>query len=250
MQAMATPIRLQKLLAEHGIASRRRAEAMICAGQVRVNGQVVQQMGVRIDPAADAVEVDGRLLALLPPPLCILLHKPVGVVSTCSDPEGRRTVLDLLPEQWSRGQGLHPVGRLDQESSGALLVTNDGELTFRLTHPRHHLPKTYLVRVVGKPGEATLQQWRSGVMLEDKPTLRAGLRVVDRFHGHTLLELTLVEGRNRQIRKVAQLLGHPVVALQRVAIGPLHLGELPPGSSRLLQDTEVEQLKAYETSGL
>jgi pseudouridine synthase len=243
---MAAPIRLQKHLADHGIASRRKAEEMICAGKVRVNGQVIRQMGVCIDPEGDSVEVEGRALAVSPPERTVLVHKPVQVVSTCSDPQGRTTVIDLIPEAWRRGQGLHPVGRLDFESSGALLVTNDGELTFRLTHPRHRLPKTYEVLVAGQPDRRTLALWRTGVLLEGKRTLPARVEILDDARDRTLLEIALVEGRNRQIRKVAQLLGHPVLRLHRVAIGRLRLGELPPGGSRLLQDAEVKQLRVWD----
>jgi len=243
---MAVSIRLQKLLAEHGIASRRRAEELIAAGLVRVNGRVVREMGVRVDPQGDAVEAEGRPL-LRPPTLrTLLLHKPVGVLSSCSDPFGRTTVIDLLPPDWQRGQGLHPVGRLDHDSSGALLITNDGDLTYRLTHPRHRIPKVYRVLVEGRPTPEALERWHTGVLLEGRPTLPARVVALEHSRALTLLEITLTEGRNRQIRKVAELLGHPVVSLQRVAIGPVKLGNLSAGKYRLLEDTEVEKMRAFE----
>jgi pseudouridine synthase len=245
---MAPPIRLQKLLAECGIASRRRSEVLISTGQVRVNGLIVQELGTRVDPEQDTVEVRGTLLRKPPAMRYILLHKPLNILSTCSDPFGRTTVLDLLPKEWRDGQGLHPVGRLDSDSSGALLITNDGELTFQLTHPRYHQPKTYEVWVSGLPNQSTLEQWRTGVLLEEKMTLPAKVDTLDQRMKHTLLRITLVEGRNRQIRKVAKLLGHPVEQLHRVAIGSVELGKLSIGSYRLLRDTEVGQLRVTGNS--
>jgi pseudouridine synthase len=245
---MAPPIRLQKLLAERGIASRRHSEVLIRTGQVRVNGQLVQELGTRVDPEQDTIEVGGAPLRKSPSMRYILLHKPLNVLSTCSDPFGRATVLDLLPQSWRDGQGLHPVGRLDNDSSGALLITNDGELTFQLTHPRYHQPKTYEVWVRGQFSQDALEQWRSGLVLEEKITLPAKVDVLDQHIKRTLLRITLVEGRNRQIRKVAQLLGHPVEQLHRVAIGSVELGELSIGSYRLLRDTEVGQLRAMGNS--
>ncbi|MBW4698029.1 MAG: rRNA pseudouridine synthase [Aphanocapsa lilacina HA4352-LM1] len=239
---MGAAIRLQKLLAEHGIASRRRAEALIVSGQVCVNGTVVDRLGTRVDPQIDLIEVSGKPLHCAPPLLYILLHKPVGWLSTCFDPRGRRTVLDLVPAEWRTGQGLHPVGRLDCDSSGALIVSNDGEFTFRLTHPRHQLPKTYRVWVRGRPAAAALGRWRSGVVLEGQRTLPAAVTVVGRAAEATELEIVLVEGRNRQIRKVAELLGHPVERLHRTAIGPVALAGLPLGAHRLLSASQIERL--------
>ncbi|AGY56666.1 pseudouridine synthase [Gloeobacter kilaueensis] len=247
---MAAPIRLQKLLAEHGIASRRRAEGLIAAGQVRVNGAVVQQLGTCVDPACDRIEVDGQLLSDQPPLRYLLLHKPVGWLSTCFDPRGRRTVMDLLPLAWRTGQGLHPVGRLDYDSSGALLISSDGALTFRMTHPSFHLPKTYRVWLAGHPGATTLERWRAGVLLEGQKTLPASVQVCERTNNSTLVEIILVEGRNRQIRKVAEFLGYPVQQLHRIAIGPIVLGNLPAGHFRELSENEIQQLQATGTSDL
>jgi 23S rRNA pseudouridine2605 synthase len=181
----------------------------------------------------------------------LLLHKPAGVVSTCRDPEGRPTVLDLLPANFS-GLGLHPVGRLDTASTGALLLTNDGDVTECLTHPRHSVPKTYHVWVRGHPPETVLTQWRQGVLLDGQLTRPAEVQVLATDRSTTLsktvtlLEIALKEGRNRQIRRVAKLLGFPVVQLHRVAIGPINLGELASGACRLLSPDEVDFLQAQQ----
>lgn len=179
-----------------------------------------------------------------------MLNKPSGVVSTCSDPRGRRTVLDLLPLHL-QNQGIHPVGRLDFHTTGALLLTNDGALTFQLTHPKHEMPKTYQVWVKGHPPPSVLTKWREGVLLDRRPTLPAEVRVLkkDRQTNKTLLEVVLKEGRNRQIRRVANLLGYPVVDLHRSAIGPLKLRSanqptLSPGDFRPLTLAEIHFLQS------
>ncbi len=247
--------RLQKILARWGVASRRQAEQLIQAGRVRLNGTVVRTLGQRADAQLDDIEVDGQRLQALnrPEALYLLLHKPAGVLCTCDDPRARRTVLDLIPVDWRRGTGLHPVGRLDADSTGALVLTNDGDLTYHLTHP--HRPdamaigqpqpvaKTYQVQVQGHPKATTLARWRAGVTLDRHRTLPAGVRLLSCDAQTTRLEIVLREGRNRQIRRVAELLGHPVLALHRLSIGPLQLGALPVGSYRLLTAAEVHQLK-------
>ncbi len=235
--------RLQKLLSQRGIASRRQSEKLILGGRVTVNGRVAE-IGQQADVSCDRICVDG--IDIGEPPRCIylLLHKPRGVVSTCKDPQGRKTVLDLLDASLRSGTGIHPVGRLDADSTGALLLTNDGELTYQLTHPRHQMPKVYRVQVQGAPTNAVLQRWRSGVMLSDRETLPAKVEMIRRLSAeHSLLEVTLTEGRNRQIRRVAESLGHPVTALHRVKIGSLPLGNLPLGRYCLLKYAEVTQLK-------
>jgi pseudouridine synthase len=237
--------RLQKVLAQRGVASRRQAEDMIRAGRVTVNGQPAQ-IGTTVDPDWDEIAIDRQPLALKPQQQYLLLHKPVGVVCTCADPQGRRTVLDLLPEEWHQGQGLHPIGRLDVDSTGAILITNDGDLTFRLTHPSHGIPKTYSVWVAGHPSAATLEQWRSGIDLEGRPTLPAQVKILSRDRQNSRLQVVLREGRNRQIRKVAELLGHPVLALERTAIGEISLQT--PG--HFLRRGHYRPLSAQEQSWL
>jgi len=237
--------RLQKILAQWGIASRRLAEQMIVAGRVRVNGNIVR-LGQKANPDHDLIEVDGVPVKPTDRPACVylLLNKPAGVVSTCRDPRARSKVLDLLPPNLRYGQGIHPVGRLDADSTGALLLTNNGKLTFCLTHPRHSITKTYQVWVRGDPPEPILQAWRQGIILSGRKTLPAKVRILDRAGDQTLLEIILSEGRNRQIRRIAEQLGYPVVRLHRTAIGPIQLQQtgspiLPPGCYRPLEDAEI-----------
>jgi 23S rRNA pseudouridine2605 synthase len=252
------PQRLQKILSQWGIASRRHAEALIAAGRVRVNGEVAA-LGTVARSQRDRIEVDGEWVqpADRPSPLYLLLNKPPKVLSACADDRGRATVLHLLPRSLTDQTGLHPVGRLDWDSTGALLLTNHGELTNALTHPRFHLPKTYRVWVRGEPSAAQLDRWRAGVPLDGRPTLPAQVQVVqtlsDRRGDRTELEIVLMEGRNRQIRRVAELFNHPVIKLHRVAIGSLTLRSpdgsyLPSGRYRELTPTEVRTL--YQQTGL
>ncbi|MEB3291832.1 MAG: pseudouridine synthase [Synechococcales bacterium] len=241
--------RIQKVLSQWGIASRRHAEVMIQAGRVQINGQTAQ-LGEKVDPAIDCIEVDGQVIQFSnrPPLTYLLLNKPMGVLSTCTDPQGRRTVLQLLPAELRSRQGIHPVGRLDSDSTGALILTNDGTLTQALTHPRYHIAKTYEVWVEGQPDVTVLQQWQQGVILEGQKTYPAGVKILQKRKDRTLLQVVLHEGRNRQIRKTAALLGHPVIALHRTAIGALSLTmpnhpNLALGDYRFLEESEVLSLK-------
>jgi 23S rRNA pseudouridine2605 synthase len=235
-------MRLAKHLAHAGVASRRAAEGLIVAGRVSVDGEIVR------DPARDVdernrVEVDGRRLAGLEPHVVYALHKPVGVLSTARDTHGRPTVVELLGET----RRLYPVGRLDADSSGLILLTNDGALAERLTHPRYEVPRTYRVRVSGGPvGERALRALRGGVQLEDGPTAPAQVRrlLPTRRTGEgEELELTIREGRNRQVRRMCEAVGYPVLALRRVAFGPLRLGSLQPGAHRRLGEEELLELR-------
>ncbi len=240
---MATE-RLQKVLAHWGVASRRHAETLIRQGDIWVNGHPAQ-VGDKVDPDRDRIEYHGQPLrpAEAVERVYLLLHKPKGVISTCQDPRGRCTVLDVLPRPYRAVPGLHPVGRLDADSSGALIVTNDGELTYLLTHPRHSIPKTYRVWVQGQPSEPTLARWRHGVPLDGRLTLPATIRPITTTGDRTLLDIVLREGRNRQIRRVAEALGHPVISLKRVAIGAVHLGGLRPQQVRPLSRYELDALR-------
>jgi len=231
-------MRLAKYLAHAGVASRRAAETLIVAGRVRVDGELVR------DPARDVdernrVAVDDRELSGAETPVVYALHKPVGTLSTAHDPGGRPTVVELIGER----RRLYPVGRLDADSSGLILLTNDGALANRLTHPRYEVPKTYRVRVARGPvSERALCALREGVQLEDGPTAPASAR---RLRGAgDELELTIREGRNRQVRRMCEAVGHPVLALQRVAFGSLRLGALAAGEHRLLGGRELEALRA------
>jgi 23S rRNA pseudouridine2605 synthase len=229
-------MRLAKYLAHAGVASRRAAETMIAEGRVTVAGQVV------LDPARDVDEgcpltVDGRPVAGSEQSVVYALNKPLGVLSTAQDTHGRPTVVSLIADESRR---LYPVGRLDADSSGLILLTNDGELAQRLTHPSFEVPKTYRVRVAGGPvGEGALTKLREGVRLEDGITLPAQVRQVEQG----VLEITIREGRNRQVRRMCEALGHPVVELERIAFGRLKLGELAPGASRLLAGPELARLR-------
>lgn len=243
--------RVQKILSQWGIASRRHAEDLILAGRVRLNGDLVT-LGDKADPNCDRLEVDGKLIkpSQRPEFLYILVNKPAGVVATCDDPQNRPIILDLLPKKLRQGTGIHPVGRLDFHSTGALLLTNDGELTLKLTHPRYHLPKTYEVCLSGHPSAEALQQWREGVMLMGKKTLPAQVEVIRRCRHHTHLKVILTEGRNRQIRRIVQQLGFRVLQLHRSAIGSISLNlsnetSLPSGHYRLLTASEIGFLKHY-----
>lgn len=235
--------RLQKVLAHAGLGSRRAMEELIAAGRVKVNGRRAV-LGARIDPSKDEVEVDGSRVPLEQDLVHYVLNKPAGVVSTASDPQGRQTVVDLL----DLPARVWPVGRLDTDSEGLLVVTNDGELTHRLTHPRYEIPKTYLAEVRGTVGSRAIKQLIAGVELEDGRTKRAKVSLVEATRGGTLLEITITEGRNRQVRRMCEAVGHPVKRLVRTTLGPLHLGRLKPGTFRRLSLEEVRAL--YRVCGL
>ena len=230
-------MRLAKYLAHAGVASRRSAERLIRDGRVSVGGRAVTDPAYDVDASA-AVAVDGRALAGAEPRVVYLLHKPVGVVSTARDTHGRPTVIELVPD---RGLRLYPVGRLDEQTSGLILITNDGELANRLTHPRFQVPKTYRARVGGRAlGAGALRKLSEGVELDDGPTAPAEVRKLAEHE----LELTIREGRKRQVRRMCERVGHPVRALVRTRYGPLALGRLPAGAHRLLTAQEIERLRA------
>lgn len=216
--------RVQKIISQWGIASRREAEEMIGQSRVRING-ILARLGQKVDPRVDIISIDGKPLIQgnRPALVYLLLNKPTGVVSTCNDPQGRTTVLDLLPAKLRQGTGIHPVGRLDADSTGALILTNDGDLTFALTHPSHDIPKTYHVVVEGHPPTNVLRMWSQGVMLDGRKTRTAQVKLIEQGVTQSKLEIILQEGRNRQIRRVAQQLGYPVVHLDRRAIGTIQL---------------------------
>ncbi len=233
--------RLQKVLSAAGVCSRRRAEELLRQGRIRVNDQIAQ-LGDKADPGLDHICIDGQPIRVGDPPRLLLLNKPKGVISSCHDPRGRTIVLDLLPNALCRG--LHPVGRLDADSHGALLLTNQGHLTQQLTHPRYAHTKTYRVWVKGRPQRDSLEQWRRGLPLEGRMTHPASVHCLASERGHTLLEVELREGRNRQIRRVAEQLGHPVIDLQRIAIATISLGSLPEGRWRSLNEREWRALSS------
>jgi pseudouridine synthase len=245
--------RLQKVLASAGVASRREAELWIQGGRVAVNGSVVTELGTKVDPDVDSIVVDGHRIETHVEKLYLLLYKPRGVVSTREDPHAARTVIDLvrpaLEARMGRGhpavEGLHPVGRLDADTEGLLLLTNDGDFTFALTHPRHEVPKTYVAVVRGKPSREAVQRLRTGVELGGRPTAPAEARFLDydAARAQARVEITLHEGRKRQVREMLKAVGHPVVSLTRIGIGQLTAGGLKPGQWRTLTPGEVRRLR-------
>jgi 23S rRNA pseudouridine2605 synthase len=231
--------RLQKILAQAGIASRRRAEEYIRQGRVRVDGQVVTEMGLQVDPRRQRIEFDGKPLTAHEQPVYILLHKPRGYLSTLNDPQGRPIVTSLLQGVTAR---VFPVGRLDLDSEGALLLTNDGELAQKILHPSYEVKKTYIARVVGQPAASRLKQLEEGMVIEGRRTWPAGVKVLATGKEASTVEVIIHEGRKRQIRKMFAAIGHPVLRLQRVAYGNLRLGDLPAGKYRLLSRKELEAI--------
>lgn len=232
--------RLQKVLARAGISSRRKCEELIRAGRVRVNGQPVRELGFKVDPARDRIELDGRPVQV-EPPVYIMLNKPRGYICTLRDPQGRPRVMDLV---YGIPQRIYPAGRLDYDTEGLLILTNDGDFAHALTHPRHEITKTYLVRVSGRPRNRDLNKLRRGIMLSDGPTAPARVAVIKKDPETTLLKVSIHEGRKRQIRRMFAAIGHPVIELKRIAIGPLTLGELRVGEFRHLTPEEVEKIKS------
>jgi pseudouridine synthase len=233
------PIRLSKILAQSGLASRRGAEALLVEGRVTVNGVVRREPGAQADPAADVITLDGRRVAAPEPTAYVLLHKPRGYVTSLRDPEGRPVVLDLLPRELPR---VFPVGRLDYDTEGLLLLTNDGELANYLLHPRYEIPRVYEAEVQGRVTPADVPRWRRGTALADGPAVPTDVRILRARGRTTWLRLTLTEGRNREVRRYCQALGHRVVRLRRIEFGPLRLGDLAPGASRPLTGREVAAL--------
>jgi 23S rRNA pseudouridine2605 synthase len=247
----AEGIRLQKVLAAAGIASRRACEVLISEGRVEVNSEIVVEQGRRVDPERDVIRVDG---ARIPPPRrhrYLALNKPRGVVATMHDPAGRRTVADLLAEPADRRMtstgGAHPltnerlfhVGRLDTDTEGLLILTNDGDFAHRLAHPSYQVPKTYIVEVAGLVGEQILSRLRRGITLEDGPVRPTSVKIVSTAGDKTLLKITIQEGRNRIVRRTMEAVGHPVRRLSRIGVGPVRLGSLKVGEYRDLTREEL-----------
>lgn len=234
------PVRLQKFLADAGVASRRAAEQIITAGRVAVNGKVVEQLGTRVDPGSDRVTVDGRPVRTQKK-LYIALHKPPGYTCTRKDPHAARVVGELLPAEWS---GVYPVGRLDKESEGLIFLTNDGEFCLHLTHPRFGVRKKYLATVEGRVQPGMLDRFRAGVTVEGERLKIEDGRIKSSGQGASIVELELAEGRYREIRRLFESEGLEVIRLVRMQIGPIKLGELRSGRWRALTPAEVKTLLA------
>ncbi|SPJ13656.1 Uncharacterized RNA pseudouridine synthase aq_1464 [Syntrophobacter sp. SbD2] len=237
-------MRLQKFLAQAGIASRRAAEELIRQGRVEVNGGKAQ-LGLSVDPLKDLVSLDGKPVTLRTNRIVLAFYKPSGCVTTASDPQGRRTVLDFFPDFEER---IFPVGRLDYDAEGLLLLTNDGELANRLLHPRYGISKVYDVKIKGHPDKKAIEQLRSGVRIEEGVTAPAEVEIIRELPNAAWLRITLHQGWNRQIKRMGLAVGHPVLKIRRIAYGPVRLGTLSPGRRRLLRLDEIR--KIYEETGL
>ncbi len=259
MMPKNTEQRLQKILARAGVASRRAAETMITDGRVRVNGHVVSELGAKADTQKDTVEVDGIGVLRAEPLVYIALHKPVHVVSTVHDPEGRTTVLQLLEQSRAYGprqcEGelprVYPVGRLDFDAEGLMLLTNDGDMAQAMLHPRHHVPKTYMVKVRGRPDARALQRMRTGLRMRNddgtwsRPTAPAEVSVAKEGSTNTWLELTIAEGRNHQVKRMCEAIGHFAIRLIRTDFGGIPLGTLPPGGWHFLGPADLDLLRSW-----
>lgn len=237
-------LRLQKFLADCGVASRRGAEALIKEGRVRVNGEVIREMGVKVDEENDIIEFDGERLKPQNKMIYIMLNKPEGFVTTVSDDKGRATVMSLVSEIPAR---IYPVGRLDYDTEGLLLLTNDGELTYKITHPKNNIEKTYIAEVTGNIGMDTILSLRNGVYIDGVRTSPAKVEVVGATRLGTKLEITIHEGRNRQVRRMFEAVGCIVKKLKRTEEAGLKLGHLPLGKWRRLSESEVNMLKKIGT---
>ena len=236
-------IRLQKILSAAGVASRRASEQLILEGRVMVNGKTVRELGTKADPRKDAIKVDGRRIKTDVAHRYIVLYKPKGYVTTRKDPEGRKTVMDLI----GQGAYIYPVGRLDYDTEGLLLMTTDGDLAARLMHPRHEVDKEYEVIVMGTPDARAIEKLRKGVFIEGGRTSAADVHVGTTVKGArptTLLTITIREGRNRQIRKMCSAVRLPVRDLRRIRMGPITLGRLKPGQWRDLTPAEIKRLQS------
>lgn len=233
-------VRLQKYLADAGIASRRKAEELILNGQVKVNGVTVTELGTKIDDQKDEVLFNGKKVESNEKLVYIMLHKPEGYVTTVKDQFDRPTVMDLIKGVKER---VVPVGRLDYDTSGLLLLTNDGELTYKLTHPKHIVEKTYIAKLFGRPDTNAFNKFKWGMELEGRRTAPAKLEIVEDLGKYCMCKIVITEGRNRQVRKMCDLVKHPVATLKRVGTGELELGNLPKGKYRYLTEKEIRYLK-------
>ena len=231
------------MLARAGFGSRRVCENLIAAGRVTVDGEIAA-LGRRVDPATDRIELDGIRVIVDQSLVHYLLNKPVGVVTTASDPQARQVVVDLVPSE----PRVFPVGRLDVDTAGLIVLTNDGDFANRLAHPRHGIEKTYLAELEGVPASADIQRLRTGVWLDDRVTAPARVQLVDRRSGSSAVEITIHEGRNRQVRRMCDEIGHPVIRLVRTRLGPISDPKLAPGEWRVLTVSEIRALYAASES--
>lgn len=227
-------------MAKCGVASRRKSEEIILEGRVKVNGVIVKKLGTIIDPSKDVVEVDNKVINVEENKIYIMLNKPEGYVTTVRDKYSEKIVLDLID---GINERIYPVGRLDAETTGLLLMTNDGDLAYKITHPSYQIPKKYIALVEGIPNNKKLHKFRRGLKIDGRITAEAYIKILKKYKDTSLLEISIHEGRNRQVRKMCQYIGHPVIKLKRVAIGELELGKLEVGKWRYLTSKEIKYLK-------
>lgn len=223
-----------------GVASRRTAELMIKEGRVQLNGRIVDKMGVIVDPKKDIVKVDNKTIRRESKKIYIMLNKPIGYVTTLKDEKGRKIITDLIDGVEER---IFPVGRLDADTTGLLLLTNDGDLAYRLTHPSYEVSKRYIAIVEGVPNRLELERFRNGLMIDRKKTSKASIKIAKRYEHESILEIEIHEGRNRQVKNMCEMINHPVKKLKRIAIGDLEIGGLEIGNWRYLEEDEVNYLK-------
>lgn len=233
-------MRLQKYIAQSGLTSRRKAEQMILQGRVKVNNLIIKKLGTKINPDIDIVKVDDKHIEIEMKKIYIMLNKPEGYVTTLKDKHNKNIVLDLVNEIEER---IYPVGRLDKDTSGLLLLTNDGNLSYKLTHPSHIVWKKYIALVDGIPNSKEIMKLKKGVKIDGRKTSEAYVKLIKKYNNSSMLELSIHEGRNRQVRKMCKYVGHPVIKLKRVAIGNLELNGLELGKWRHLTEKEIEHLK-------
>ena len=238
-------VRLQKIIAQAGVSSRRKAEELILSGSVTLNGRVIRQLGSKADPKKDHIKVKGRLIHIQQPLTYLILNKPKGVVTTLIDPQGRPTVRDFIRGVKTR---VYPAGRLDYDSEGLLFLTNDGQLAQAIIHPRHEVPRTYLVKVKGVVSEQNLKKLRAGLSLPSTKFSRCLLEKIRKTPNHSWLEMTLYEGQKHQIRRMMDKINHPVLKLKRTRLATLELGNLLPGKYRHLTPLEIQSLRACASS--
>ncbi|MBS4539955.1 rRNA pseudouridine synthase [Clostridium sp. D2Q-11] len=233
-------MRLQKFMAKAGVASRRKSEEIIKAGNVKVNDEIIDELGYKVDVDKDIIKVNGKIIKIEVKKIYILINKPTEYITSVSDQFNRKTVMSLIP---NIDQRVYPVGRLDYDTSGLLLLTNDGDLTYKLTHPSHEINKTYISKVKGIPTKEELLKFRKGLRIEDYITSKAEIEILNKSKDSSILKIIIHEGKNRQVRKMCDAIGHPVLELKRIAMGNIELEDLKEGQFRYLDEDEINYLK-------
>lgn len=234
-------MRLQKFMALCGVASRRKSEEIILQGRVKVNNKIIDTLGTTINPDKDIVTVDDKKIRMETKKVYIMLNKPIGYVTTLKDEKNRKVVTDLIEGVRER---IYPVGRLDTDTTGLLLLTNDGDIAYKLTHPSNNIKKRYIAIVEGVPNKRELEKFRRGIVIDGRPTAPAKIKIVKRYEDESILDIEISEGRNRQIKKMCEAINHPVKKLKRISIGEIELGGLDIGNWRFLNDEELKYLKS------